>query len=81
MLKNKYYAKSVTYRKNLTIICTHMHNMHPHFYGVTEQLQASYDFISHSLIMQHGCNRGVGTGDTDDTMIYRNTKYSRYWYR
>jgi len=36
----------------------HMHNMHPHFYGAVKLLQASYDFISHSLITWHGRDHG-----------------------
>ena len=35
-----------------------MHNMHPHFYGAVKLLQASYDFISRSLITWHGRDHG-----------------------
>ena len=35
-----------------------MHNTHPYFYGATERSQVSYDFISRSLIMRHGRDRG-----------------------
>jgi len=37
-----------------------MHNTHPYFYGATERSQVSYDFISRSLIMRHGRDRGGG---------------------
>ena len=35
-----------------------MHNTHAHFYGAMERSQASYDFISRSLITQHSRDRG-----------------------
>jgi len=34
-----------------------LYNTHPYFYGATEWSQASYDFISSSLIMRHGRDR------------------------
>jgi len=39
------------------------------------------------LATWHACHHGkrkqfkLGIGDTDDITIYRDTKYSRYWYR
>jgi len=48
------YNMQANFRHNLE---GKLYNTHPYFYGATEWSQASYDFISSSLIMRHGRDR------------------------